>query len=105
MARHLSVVAAKLHSPRLATLVYQIRHDAFTHVKKAVDDMIAVLLKEKDYEIKHKDFCTQEFNQNQLLTENKGREKCDLIGKSEDLKISINTPAEEFHGKKLKSTT
>ena len=81
---------------KLFTLAYQIRHDAFTHVKKAIDDMIAELLKEKDYEIKHKDFCTEEFNQNQLQTEEKGREKFDLIGKIQDLKISIKTPADQI---------
>ena len=71
------------------TLAYQIRHDAFTHVKKAIDDMIAELLTEKDYENNHKDFCTEEFNQNQPQTEEKGPEKFDLIGKIGNLKISI----------------
>merc|ERR1719498_1028125 len=34
----------------LATLMTQIRLDAFTKVKKAIDDMIAQLLKEKEEE-------------------------------------------------------
>jgi hypothetical protein len=59
----LSVVAAKLHHPRLATLAYQIRHDAFTHVKQAIDHIIAEFPPEKYYEIKHKDSCTEEFSQ------------------------------------------
>merc|ERR1712085_147792 len=52
----LKAVADKLNSPRLATLAYKVRLDAFTRVKKAIDDMIAQLLKEKEDEIKHKDF-------------------------------------------------
>merc|ERR1712125_211309 len=36
----LSAVASKFHNPRLTTLAYQIRLDAFTRVKKAIDDMI-----------------------------------------------------------------
>merc|ERR1719413_263026 len=43
----LSTVAQRLHSPRLATLAYQVKLDAFTRVKKAIDDMISQLLKEK----------------------------------------------------------
>merc|ERR1719198_753550 len=46
-AKLLSSIASKLHSPRLATLATQVRLDAFTRVKKAIDDMIAQLLQEK----------------------------------------------------------
>jgi len=63
--------------------------DAFTRVKKAIDDMFAQLLKEKEDEIKHKDFCVDEFNTNQLQTERKEREKEDLIAKIDDLEMTI----------------
>merc|ERR1719171_2599387 len=53
----LSAVARKNSNPKLTTLAVQVRLDAFTRVKKAIDDMIAQLLKEKEDEIKHKDFC------------------------------------------------
>merc|ERR1711972_102204 len=53
----LKAIADKHNNPRLATLAYKVRLDAFTRVKKAIDDMIAQLLKEKEDEIKHKDFC------------------------------------------------
>merc|ERR1719217_52238 len=85
----LSTVAHELQSPRLATLAVQVRLDAFTRVKKAIDDMISQLLKEKEDEIKHKDFCVEEFNSNQLQTEKKEREKQDLIAKIEDLEMTI----------------
>merc|ERR1712054_599071 len=50
----LSAVAQKTQNPRLATLAVRVRLDAFTKVKKAIDDMVSQLLKEKEDEIKHK---------------------------------------------------
>jgi len=90
-AKVLSAIASKVQNPRLATLATQVRLDAFTRVKKAIDDMVAQLLQEKADEIKHKDFCTDEFNTNQLQTEKKEREKQDLIAKIEDLEMTIDS--------------
>merc|ERR1712066_911737 len=96
----LKAMAAKHNNPKLATLAYKVRLDAFTRVKKAIDDMIAQLLKEKEDEIKHKDFCVDEFNTNQLQTEKKEREKQDLIAKIEDLELTIKTLTEEIESLK-----
>merc|ERR1719401_2238093 len=96
----LSHIARKLHSPRLATLAYKVKLDAFTRVKKAIDDMIAQLLKEKNDEIKHKDFCVDELNTNQLQTEKKEREKKDLEVLIEDLELKIKTLHEEIEALK-----
>merc|ERR1712012_333118 len=90
----LSDVAKKLNNPKLSNLAYRVRLDAFTRVKKAIDDMVAQLLKEKADEIKHKDFCTDEFNKNQLQTEKKERAKADLIAKIEDLEMTIKALAD-----------
>merc|ERR1719178_466179 len=92
----LSSVAKKVDSPRLSALAAKVRLDAFTKVKKAIDDMVAQLLKEKEDEIKHKDFCVEEFNTNQLQTEKKDREKEDLIAKIEDLELTIKTLSSEI---------
>merc|ERR1719410_2599616 len=97
----LSKVAQKFHNPRLSTLAYRVKLDAFTRVKKAIDDMIAELLKEKADEIKHKDFCTDEFNTNQLQTERKEREKQDLLAQITTLEGTIKALAEEIQ--KLKA--
>merc|ERR1719224_270878 len=86
----LSAVAAKVQNPRLATLAVRVRLDAFTRVKKAIDDMVAQLTKEKADEIKHKDFCVDEFNTNELQTEKKERAKSDLTAKIEDLESTID---------------
>merc|ERR1711982_7216 len=80
----------RLQSPRLANLATKVKLDAFERVKKAIDDMVTQLLQEKADEIKHKDFCVDEFNKNQLQTEKKEREKKDLIAKSEDLEMQID---------------
>merc|ERR1712054_704653 len=90
----LSSVAQKVQNPRLATLAVRVRLDAFTRVKKAIDDMVSQLLKEKEDEIKHKDFCVEEFNTNELQTEKKTRAKEDLTAKIEDLDNTIKTLTE-----------
>merc|ERR1711957_3910 len=78
-AEVLSRVAKKLNSPRLSAIATKVRLDAFVRVKKAIDVMVAQLLTEKADEIKHKDFCVDEFNTNQLQTEKKDRSKEDLL--------------------------
>merc|ERR1719453_1973997 len=75
--------------PRLATLAVRVKLDAFTRVKKAIDDMVTALLQEKADEIKHKDFCVEEFNSNELQTEKKTRKKQDLTAKIGDLADQI----------------
>jgi len=85
----LAKAASKWHSPRLSNLAYRVKLDAFTRVKKAIDEMVAELLKEKADEIKHKDFCVDEFNTNLMQTEKKTREKKDLIAEIEALALQI----------------
>merc|ERR1719203_2392560 len=99
-AQVLSNVAKKLNNPKLATLATKVRLDAFTRVKKAIDDMVADLLEEKAAEIKHKDFCVDEFNKNQLETEKKERAKRDVIAKIEDLEMTIKSLTEAIDGLK-----
>merc|ERR1719420_2545772 len=82
-------VAAKTHNQALGQLATKVRLDAFEKVKKAIADMIAALTQEKADEIKHKDFCVEEFNQNQLATEKKTRQKNELEASIDDLNSSI----------------
>merc|ERR1711957_331547 len=51
---------------------------------------------EKADEIKHKDFCVDEFNTNQLQTEKKDRSKEDLLALIEDLDLTIKTLTSEI---------
>merc|ERR1719379_3068945 len=93
--------AKQNNNPRLAALAYQIRLDAFTKVKAAIDDMIATLMKEQADEVKHKDFCIDELNTNQLQTEKNQRQKVELEATIEDLKAEIASLTKEI--KELKA--
>jgi len=90
-AKLLKEVALKVDSPRLAAVAMKVKLDAFVRVKKAIDDMISQLMAEKQDEIKHKDFCVEEFNTNQVQTERKEAEKQDLLALIEDLQLTIKT--------------
>jgi len=92
----LKKVALKVDSPRLAAIALKVKLDAFVEVKKAIDDMVTQLLAEKKDEIKHKDFCVEEFNTNQIQTERKDREREDLIALIEDLNLTIKTLAADI---------
>jgi len=68
-SRLLMDVAAKVRNPKLAALASQVKLGAVVRVKKAIDDMVATLLKEKADEIKRKD-----------------AEKVNVLAKIDDLK-------------------
>jgi chromosome segregation ATPase len=89
----LSMAAAKLNKPKLATLSQSVKLDAFTKVKKAIDDMIAALLQEKADEIKHKDFCVSNLNENTSNTNEKTRDLSDLNAKIDELDARIKSLA------------
>merc|ERR1719223_1452275 len=85
----LKKIASKTHNQALSALASKVRLDAFEKVKKAIADMIAALTQEKADEIKHKDFCVEEFNQNQLATEKKTRQKNEFEASIDDLNMNI----------------
>jgi len=86
----LSDVARKTHNPKLSALATHVRLDAFKKVIKAIDDMITQLLKDKEDEIKHKDYCVEGFNENEKDTQKNEHEKKNLIQKIEDLTMTID---------------
>jgi len=94
----LANAAQKAHNPRLMTLATSVRLDAFERVKKAINDMVIQLLKEKEDEIRHKDFCVSESNENQLSTERKSREKEDFIAKIADTQMVIQQMTDAIKG-------
>merc|ERR1719265_2104641 len=83
-------------NPRMAQLAQAVRLDAFVKVKKAIDDMVAELMKQKEDEIKHKDWCVDEMNTNERTTEMKNRDKDDLNAKIADLTSTIDTLTSEI---------
>merc|ERR1719355_548517 len=56
----------------------------------AIDEMITALLKEKEDEIKHKDFCTDGINKNEREAELKQRDIADLEAEIADLTSTID---------------
>jgi len=96
----LSQAAKKFNDPALSTLAVSARLDAFTKVKKSIQDMVDKLIKEKEDEIKHKDFCVEELNNNERDTEMKERDKADLEAKIDDLGMQIDTLAKEIEALK-----
>merc|ERR1719247_214948 len=89
-AKVLFTAAKTYANPQLATLATQVRLDAFTKVKAAIDEMVTALLKEKEDEIKHKDFCTDGLNQNEREQELKARDIDELEAKIADLTSTID---------------
>merc|ERR1740133_839774 len=96
VSKVLHEAAQKFQDPRLSTLAVSARLDAFTKVKKSIQDMVDKLIKEKEDEIKHKDFCIEELNNNERDTEMKERDRADLEAKIEDLAMQIDTLAKEI---------
>merc|ERR1719454_757987 len=58
--------------------------------------MVVQLMKEKGDEIKHRDFCIDEFNSNALQTEKQVRVKAGFISKVDDLELTIKTVGESI---------
>merc|ERR1719506_958684 len=82
--------AKRTGDPRLSTLAQQAKLDAFAKVKKSIQDMVDNLVKEKEDEIKHKDFCVEELNSNEADIEMKERDKADKKAKIDDLEVTID---------------
>merc|ERR1719453_218386 len=96
VARLLHKAAVQTRDPRLSAIAVQARLDAFEEVKKTITDMINKLMKETQDDIKHKDYCIDEFNANEVDTANKNREKEQKEAKIDELHHTIDTLDEEI---------
>jgi len=101
----LTATAHRVSSAELATLAGEVRRDAFVKVKKAIDDMIAKLLQDKEDEIKQKDFCIEELNTNERETELKNRDKEETQAKIDTLTNEIETLTKEIDTLKAEIAT
>jgi len=84
VSKLVSSLASRHQSPRLAALAIEVRLNAFGAVKRAIDEMVTQLGKEKADEIKQRDFCINAFNTNVLQLDKKTREKKDI-----DTKVQV----------------
>eukprot|EP00929_Paragymnodinium_shiwhaense_P095650 TRINITY_DN5689_c0_g1_i1.p1 TRINITY_DN5689_c0_g1~~TRINITY_DN5689_c0_g1_i1.p1 ORF type:complete len:721 (-),score=332.08 TRINITY_DN5689_c0_g1_i1:142-2304(-) len=82
--------AQKAGNPKMAALATKVRLDAFTQVKKAIDDMVAQLLKEADDEQVHKDFCVKELNTNEKDTAAGLHRKTKIEARIDHIKTNID---------------
>merc|ERR1719399_2648456 len=88
--------ASRAKDPRLAALAVSAHMSNFGKVKESIQSMIDNLLKEKEDEIKHRDFCIDEFNKNERSIENKEREKSEKLAKIDDLQSTVDTCTKEI---------
>jgi len=63
---------------------------AFEKVKKAIDDMVAELMKQQEDEVKKRDWCIDEQNTNERTTEATQYEADGLAAKIKDLELTID---------------
>merc|ERR1719456_1721964 len=91
VAQLLRATAKKVQDPKLSTLAAKVRLSGFGKVKESLEAMVTKLLKEKEDEIAHKDWCIDEMNTNERNTELKDRDKEWMVAKIEDLTSTIDT--------------
>lgn len=84
-------VATKFADPKLSAIATQVKLDAFTKVKEAIDQMVANLLKEKQDEVKHRDWCIGSLNENEQQQTNKNRDHAEVVARIEDYNQNIES--------------
>jgi len=92
MLRH---VAEKTHNVDLAFLASHVELDAFTKVKKAIDDMIATLKQQQEDEVKKNDYCKEELQTTEMTIMKTNDLKADLEAKVAELESNIVTFTDE----------
>merc|ERR1719389_601931 len=92
----LKAVAEKSGSGEVLALAAQAELDAFEKVKKMIDEMVAVLKKDQEDEVKHRDFCVEEFDENEKQTLVKSNEIKDLEGLIAKSEATMKTLDEEM---------
>merc|ERR550534_356836 len=90
-AAKLLQVAKKNHNYLLANLAVNLKLDAFTRVKKAMDDMVVQLQKEQKDEFEHREWCNAEIDANEDTVADRGRFRDDTESQITDLSANIET--------------
>eukprot|EP00933_Yihiella_yeosuensis_P043664 TRINITY_DN3859_c0_g1_i2.p1 TRINITY_DN3859_c0_g1~~TRINITY_DN3859_c0_g1_i2.p1 ORF type:complete len:660 (-),score=261.52 TRINITY_DN3859_c0_g1_i2:119-2098(-) len=87
-----TLAAAGKLDARMTTLALQTQMgklDGFYRVKKSIDEMLIALKAEHEDEVKQKDYCVEEFQENLMSTEKKQRTQNKQKNKIENLKVTI----------------
>jgi len=99
-ARVLRSIAARTHNPELIALATSVELDAFTKVKKAIDDMLAMLKQQQIDEVTKHDWCNAELHETEMQTMKTEDLRADLISKEEVLTETIKRLTEEIESAK-----
>merc|ERR1719253_1598052 len=86
---------AKPHE-QLAQIAVQVQLDAFSKVKKAIDEMVSDLKGQQEKEVEKKAFCNKEFDENEKMTYTTQETLKDLEGKIAGLEATIDKLSEEI---------
>merc|ERR1719443_1651293 len=81
--------AKKTGDPKLVTLATRVRLDGFEKVSDDIDGMVADLKKEKEEDVKMKDFCIEALHKNEVAIEMKKRDIEQLDAKISTLTAEI----------------
>jgi len=113
MRRLLHKVGIKRNLPELAMMAAQVLADpnnpkkddpTFKKVRGTVDEMVEKLRAQQNAEMKKKDYCVEQLDQNEHDQEMKTRDKNDLTAAIEDLKLTIETLDKELESLKKEIT-
>merc|ERR1719408_168751 len=101
-AKKIAAIAKRHGNWVLATLAVTVQLDAFTKVKKAMDDMVAELKVQQAEEVKKNDFCKAELDKNEDTIKEKKYLQEDLETKIADREGTIETLTNDIEA--LKAT-
>jgi len=89
-------VAKKTHNVDISFLASHVELDAFTKVKKAIDDMVTTLKQQQADEVKKNDYCKDELQTTEMTLMKTNDLKADLEAKVSELESNIITFTEEI---------
>mmetsp|Transcript_95735 Transcript_95735/g.253016 ORF Transcript_95735/g.253016 Transcript_95735/m.253016 type:complete len:730 (+) Transcript_95735:59-2248(+) len=95
-AELLRKAARRTHSPEMALLATSVELDAFTKVKAAIDDMVVMLKKQQEDEVKKNDWCKAEVHDNEMTTAKTEDKKADIEANIGELTSTIKTLEQEI---------
>jgi len=93
-------VAQKTHNIDISFLASRVELDAFTKVKKAIDDMISTLQTQQVDEVKKNDYCKEELQTTEMTIMKTNDLKADLEAKVAELESNIVTFTDEISAAK-----
>merc|ERR1719265_40656 len=96
VARLFLEAGIKQGNSQLMAIGISSRSDVFAKIKEAIDAMVKELKQQQADEVKHKDFCIQELNQNEMQTEDTEDDKKATETHLEKLKLLVENVDSEI---------